>query len=719
MAITGVLTAQPVLLGNGAYGYDILVDGVAALRMGVNNLSVAGGYIPFPSATVNGDTIQFGEYTVAGQRRVSARLDKVSSSIIKFTVTIVNISASTHYFGVELDSYPQRTVDGHVCFQYGNEGTYERASTEPDWWSSLGYKLADIPEYVGISQGDPYHTWSGKYYGVDTGSFTGGHISINYGSHGSGNRIHLAAGATVELVFGYFLSEPTYLGFQKRSVEAMPKIIGAISASDDEVLTCLSFAAWANTSHFTDDPNIFTRPGCSYSDAMYCRDSFWTSLGLQNAALEQAIFDKFANKTDGTTHVPLALTRGGYVMSAAYSESTPLLLIWAYHLYATYGITALTTAKLSALAGLCKTNEYDGVGYMIHGDANCLVDNYVPRGVSSSTLWYFCYAQGVWAMAAKCAHALGATTISAQDVLNARNSYLNMWNQTNGHFDFLRGKTFSSDIYDHLSPTDLMGEYFNLMLFNESFLTNEQMLSMYTKLLAFSTQAGMKYVCKKDGTYTDSGHWYNRGGAGEYQNGASWFMADYLGHYCAYRHGVISKATFLTRIQERLNKENMLTYLLKEHIEPENRTLGATGPSGQNYGWNALALPTYKALSIVPTLALDVIADTTRAETIQITGTGTYLSTVTVNGISAVISGGTWSVTIPLVLGLNSIVVAATSIYGELSDLTDSVTRLPPVATSFAECPVYVLTEQGFRFCRVYQRTAEGFVPFRLKVGRI
>jgi hypothetical protein len=74
---------------------------------------------------------------------------------------------------------------------------------------------------------------------------------------------------------------------------------------------------------------------------------------------------------------------------------------------------------------------------------------------------------------------------------------------------------------------------------------------------------------------------------------------------------------------------------------------------------------------------------------------GSGVKSVTVNGVTATVSGGTWSAAVPLVVGQNTLTATVTSVEGNKARASATVTYAPPTT---ANAPSPHLTVKGKRF---------------------
>lgn len=96
-----------------------------------------------------------------------------------------------------------------------------------------------------------------------------------------------------------------------------------------------------------------------------------------------------------------------------------------------------------------------------------------------------------------------------------------------------------------------------------------------------------------------------------------------------------------------------------------------------------------------PYLQIDTVPQATNQATLVVTGTTTGTS-VTVNGVSATITGSSWSATVPLTPGVNAITIITTDANGLTTTKVSSVTAIAPSANpvSVTVAPVVTVTSQ-------------------------
>jgi hypothetical protein len=95
-----------------------------------------------------------------------------------------------------------------------------------------------------------------------------------------------------------------------------------------------------------------------------------------------------------------------------------------------------------------------------------------------------------------------------------------------------------------------------------------------------------------------------------------------------------------------------------------------------------------------PTVAIGSPANNSTTTSSQITVSGTAgdsagVSSVTVNGVAASVTGGTWSATVGLHPGANTVTALANNVFGNRAQASETVTYTPPVTTGPIGLPAF------------------------------
>jgi hypothetical protein len=156
------------------------------------------------------------------------------------------------------------------------------------------------------------------------------------------------------------------------------------------------------------------------------------------------------------------------------------------------------------------------------------------------------FNQGLYCVALKCAKAL-RQSISSQQITDAITQYQALYDTTNKLVRFASDKT-------HSGGDVLAGEALSLFLFGEKMLSKEAVHGTINAIRTSKTVGGGKVVFTNTGGYIPStdfgvGHQYVQG---DYQNGGSWFLYEYLAYYAGFFHGYPAARALIT---ERINIE--------------------------------------------------------------------------------------------------------------------------------------------------------------------
>lgn len=285
--------------------------------------------------------------------------------------------------------------------------------------------------------------------------------------------------------------------------------------------------AYINISLATDLTNIQLIPSTNYTSGMWMRDSFWQGLLLDNV-YEQKAITRFESKQQVSGQIPTNIGSDGVTFQLFHDESTCLYIIRAYYDNVVRGLTVDMTVLTNALAYV-KTFVVNNQFQFDSADSNHFKDlwdtyNFTPGG-------YGAYSQGLYALALKCGKKLGLS-VTDNEISGAITQLQALYDTTNKFLKMVSDKT-------HLSTAALTPEALSLFILGEKLLTPTIVNNTIDAIRKFSLPlCGAKNICHFDGTYLPSTDFRNNAySGGEYQNGGSWFLYEYLAFWVGYYHG--------------------------------------------------------------------------------------------------------------------------------------------------------------------------------------
>lgn len=326
-----------------------------------------------------------------------------------------------------------------------------------------------------------------------------------------------------------FKSQPTFYDLMLQSQLAVGVTKGYSGSLWDKICQITNYL---NIGSITDFATYKLQPSWfndgvngNYTVGMFSRDSFWQSLSksIITNAIESNCIASFEASQLGSGQI---LTRTGPGGSGFHDESTLFYIIRNYFNKTNRGLS-LNTTDLQKAFDYVLTQVTNDAYINNSGSTQSWNDNFV-----FSSGGYSGYVQGLLCVAYKCALALGLTGITQTNLTNAITKYQALYDSNNLYIKFTSDTTY-------MSPDVLVGEALSLYLFNTKLLTDTQVNNHVAKLVSLSSTAqGLKNISNSaDGSYLDPGAFSPTSVQGEYQNGGSWFLYDYLAFYAARQHG--------------------------------------------------------------------------------------------------------------------------------------------------------------------------------------
>lgn len=345
----------------------------------------------------------------------------------------------------------------------------------------------------------------------------------------------------------------------------------------------LKTTAYLNQGLMNNLTNVKLYPAENYNYGMWMRDSFWQSFQV-NDATEQDAITLYESKQSGIDyHFPLNVL-SDLSTTSAHDENTMLYLIRAYYDKKVRGLTVSTSAYTNALTYI--NNQVTSSQYRCDGTGSeTWCDSYV-----FTSGCYAGYNQGIYCVALKCAKLLGLN-VTNQNITDAIAQYQALFDVSLGYIRFTSIDTL-------LSPDVLVGEALSNFLFNEKMLSSEAVHRHMDRLLKTSmTRVGMKVLCNNDGSFLSSAAFNPSQTAGDYQNGGSWFLYEYLAYLAAYKHGyggMTNKMTLRNAIELNVAPTS------HEYLATAGGSLGSESAARFTYSWNIAYLNSKPSTNRVP-----------------------------------------------------------------------------------------------------------------------
>lgn len=323
-------------------------------------------------------------------------------------------------------------------------------------------------------------------------------------------------------------------------------------------------------------------PSLGYSPDMYFRDSFWTVVAGYDKELNEEILQKWVVSQDDAGCVRTIWSPYVGDQENSPNESTMLFIVWSYLNKKRFGTDIDLVAVEKALDYIRRIFDPDQDGRVM-APTPAWMDMIWPVGGAQ-----FSVMQGIYANALRCAQALGCS-VTNEEIEKAKEGYRELYDPELG---YLRFANKDYRFGDAMSPSNLMGEFLSLWLFDEAILSDEAVLNTLEKFPVLNgcvpclVSASGEYF-GTDSPFTPENRWYG----GVYLNGGSWLLYEYLSYVAGLRHGW-EKAR--ERMDKRLNAE--LTHYKDEPFSHEHLGL-KIGEDGQPipcyhrvFGWNTFVM---------------------------------------------------------------------------------------------------------------------------------
>lgn len=325
-----------------------------------------------------------------------------------------------------------------------------------------------------------------------------------------------------------------------------------------------------------DDVSTIKLIPSAYYNGMWMRDSFWLSLltNVVTPAMEANAMGTFETNQQVSGAMPTMISSDGTAGQLYHDESSLLYIIRSYHNYIRRGVTPNMTALANCVTYIA-TQVTGGQWLQETGATQSWADTYIFTSGQCES-----YNQGIYALAMKCALRMGVSGVTSGIRDLAITQYQALYDSTNKFIPYIAGTTI-------LSPLPLAGEALSIWLLNEKMLTDIQVGNHLSKLVSTSrVQGGLKLLASSTGSFLSAATFNPQFGGGDYQNGATWFLYDFLAFYAGFYHNFYDAGRFIY--------DRIATEIIKEPLSHEYLITDITSGSYLSepvarhvYAWNA------------------------------------------------------------------------------------------------------------------------------------
>ncbi len=312
-------------------------------------------------------------------------------------------------------------------------------------------------------------------------------------------------------------------------------------------------------------------PSPAYS-GVWLRDSFWTLAGLDDLVLSNRALGHFSAAQLPSGQIPTQFTT--FLLDPVYrpDESTLLFLIWAAWQVQAGGPHPKQATLQAAL------------GYVLGQSSHGLYRS--PRGMYTSWLDSFrlpaddtlAYNQGLYVVALQCARQLGLA-VKNDEVTTAVAGYRSLVDAKG----YLR---FSAKLNYH-DASALTGDFLSLWLLHQPILSDQVVRRTLADLPAF--QGGFQILTDGQGRYLPGGSFTPTLQPGDYQNGGSWLLYDYLSLAAGALHHIPGMEA---RMEQRLRAEFGTGAVFHEYLETDSHNPYFPGEPAwrDRFSWDSFVL---------------------------------------------------------------------------------------------------------------------------------
>jgi hypothetical protein len=314
------------------------------------------------------------------------------------------------------------------------------------------------------------------------------------------------------------------------------------------------------------------RPSRAYS-GVWLRDSFWTLTALGDVRVSSRALVHFAAALRPSGQVPTQFKT--WLVHPLYfnDESTLLFLIWS-DWTRRHGGAAPPSAVLAQALKYARAHVRHGRYQTPAGPYTSWFDSF--RFPTSGTL---SYNQGLLVVALEAAQDL-RLGVGQAEVRAAAAGYRSLVTRHGGYLP----------LSDHLAYHDisgLAGEFLSTWLFGRTILSDDVVRNTLETQPRFGS--GFRVVTATDGRYLPPSDFIGRWRGGDYHNGASWLLFDYLGLAAGSVHHVAGMGRGM---RDRMAQEFASGDTFHEYLNtfPGRRSYGAEPRIRDQFSWNSFVV---------------------------------------------------------------------------------------------------------------------------------
>lgn len=384
--------------------------------------------------------------------------------------------------------------------------------------------------------------------------------------------ITLTANVPLSVKQWFFKSTNTLYDF---ILQAQLAMAAAKGFTGDNFTKIMKVTAEVNRSIRNDKTTLHLLPSFNYP-RMYTRDSFWHSFGISNAD-EQLAMTIWEGVQAGTGKFPTSINADGTTNVGNDDEGSLLHLIRGWYDEKKRGLTvshSVLQLCVTWIATHVTNDEYRLV------TSNPAIFQMWNDNFKFTINTYCGYHQGLYCVALKCALDLGLTGVTQGMIDNAITKYKALYKT--GFINYSSDKAY-------VGPDVFIGEALNIFLFGNTLLpdgmVNDTLQLINDKCMA---PGGAKIVCDSNGSYLATSNFNDASAQGDYQNGGSWFLYEYLGWWVGryHKHDASSVRLAEKRVKEFIKEPLMHEYL--QNVDLGNYLSETT--IRHIYSWNVAAL---------------------------------------------------------------------------------------------------------------------------------
>jgi hypothetical protein len=314
------------------------------------------------------------------------------------------------------------------------------------------------------------------------------------------------------------------------------------------------------------------RPSRAYS-GVWLRDSFWTLVGLGDTHVSYRALQRFARFQRPGGQVPTQFRT--WIVDPLYydDESTMLFLIWSDWQKLSHGPVP-SAAALSKALHFVRGHVRNGAYVSKPGTYGSWFDSF--RLQRADTL---AYNQGIYATSLLAARDLGLHVGGPEE--EAASRAYGALEAAKGHYLRMGARLDYHDI------SGLTGDFLATWLYHRPLLTDEVVRATLQTQPRFGS--GFRVVTDAGGEYLPPRSFIGNVQTGEYQNGGSWLLFDYLALATGYLHGVQSAGVGMrNRLAEEFARKATFHEFLATN--PRSTIFRSEPPIRDGFSWDTFVI---------------------------------------------------------------------------------------------------------------------------------